>query len=202
MSTPPDEPRSDDPWSTPPPDRAPSQPPPAGTYPGSGGYPPPGGYAGQPGQGPYGGQPPYGAPPGQAPYGAPGEQPYGSPYGAPTAPARNGMGTAALVLGIVGLALSFVVIGAVPGTLAIIFGAIGRARARRRQATNGGAALAGIITGVLSVVVAVAIVAVGVSLLKTEFRKYQDCLDNAQTFEQQQECRDRFRTSVEDRVNR
>jgi hypothetical protein len=165
VTTPPEGPRSDDPWAA---------------------APAPEGATIRPG----------------ATYPVPDQPAYGSPYGVPTAPARNGMGTAALVLGIVGLVLSFLVIGVVPGILAIIFGAIGRSRARRRQATNGGAALAGIITGVLSIVVAVALVAAGLSLFKTEFRKYRDCLGNAQTFEQQQDCKDRFRTTVEDRVNR
>lgn len=175
MSTPPEGPPPDDPYAPP-------------TTPGAGeapyGNPTAGGYGSAPG----------------APYGTP---PYGTPYGQPGGvPPRNGVGTAALVLGVIGLALSIVVIGVVPGILAIIFGAIGRSRARRRMATNGGAALAGIITGLLAVVVAVALVTVGLSLIRTEFDRYRTCMENAQTFEQKSACQDEFRRSIEDRFNR
>ncbi len=178
MSTPPEGTRPDDPYAPPP-------------TPGTGepyGSPTPGGY----------GNPP------ATPYGAsPGTPPYGTPYGRPGGLApRNGFGTAALVLGLIGLALSIVLIGAVPGLLAIIFGAIGRSRARRREATNGGAALAGIITGLLAVVVAVALVAVGLSLIRTEFNRYRSCMDSAQTLEQKSTCQDEFRRGIEDRFNR
>lgn len=170
MSTPPEGPRSDDPWTGPP----------AAAH----------------------GSPPYGAPPGQ--YGQPphGQPPYGAPYGVrPPAP-RNGMGTAALVLGIVGLLLSILVIGALPGILAVVFGAVGLARVRRREATNRGAALTGIITGILAVAVAVALVAVGLSVFQTQFGELRNCLNNAQTPEQQQACRDRIQRDLENRVNR
>lgn len=184
MSTPPEGPRPEDPYA--------EDPYAAPTAPAAGeppyGSPAPGGYSAAPG-------PPHGA--------APATPPYGTPYGQPGAGLpRNGLGTAALVLGIIGLLLSIVLIGAVPGILAIIFGAIGRSRARRRMATNGGAALAGIITGVLAVAVAVALVAVGLSLIRTEFDRYRACMDNAQTFEQRSTCQDQFRRSIEDRFNR
>ena len=71
-----------------------------------------------------------------------------APFGAPSAPTsmvpRNGMGTAALVLGI----LSFLC-GWILGLLAIIFGAIGIARANRGEATNKGMAVAGLILGIV-----------------------------------------------------
>lgn len=187
-STPPDEPGSEDPYRP--------QAEPTGGY--GAGYPPPGGYGQPPTQPPYG-QPPYGAPP----YGTPDQPRYGAPYGSPGgATRRNGMGTAALVLGIVGLVLSLFVLGAVPGVLAIIFGFIGRGRARRREATNGGAALAGIITGMLAVVIAASILALVSSLIGPELRKYRDCLSGAQTGEQNSACQELFRRSVEDRFNR
>lgn len=169
MTTPPEGPRSDDPY-------APAPQPPSGGPPAA--YPPPGGY---------------GEPTGQVAYGA--------PYGSPRPAGRNGMGTAALVLGIVGLLLSIVLIGALPAILAIIFGAIGRARARRGEATNGGAALAGIITGVLAIVVAAALLTVGLSLLRTEVNKYRDCMDGAQTLEQKSACQDELRRNLENRFS-
>ncbi len=68
--------------------------------------------------------------------------------GQPAAP-QNGMGTAALVLGILGI------IGCLPflgGILAIIFGKMGMTRAEQGLATNGGAAKAGFVLGIISLV--------------------------------------------------
>ncbi|WP_344396962.1 DUF4190 domain-containing protein [Streptomyces vastus] len=88
----------------------------------------------------YQGQPYYPATPGRGPG-------YGWP-GMPMAPS-NGMGTAGLVLGIVS-AVGFCLwpVAIILGILAVIFGAIGRGKARRGEATNAGQALAGIICGV------------------------------------------------------
>jgi hypothetical protein len=76
-----------------------------------------------------------------------------SPHPAP----MNGYGVTALVLGIVGLALSFVpLIGIVAWPLVIlgiIFGAVGRGRVTRRLASNGGQATAGLVLSILGLVV-------------------------------------------------
>ncbi|MFD5571937.1 hypothetical protein [Streptomyces cadmiisoli] len=94
----------------------------------------PGGY-GYPGQGAY---------PGPHPQGAPGY--YGWP-GATQMPS-NGLGTAGLVVGIVAAAgFCLWPVAIVLGILGIVFGAIGRAKANRGEATNPGQALAGIICG-------------------------------------------------------
>lgn len=58
------------------------------------------------------------------------------------------MGTAALVLGIIGV----LVLGCIFGVLAIIFGAIGINRANAGRATNKGAATAGLVLGIVGVV--------------------------------------------------
>ncbi|MEY9994667.1 hypothetical protein ABIE67_006699 [Streptomyces sp. V4I8] len=100
--------------------------------------------------------------PGPVPYGYPGSGGYGYPpgpgaagyYGWPGMQAMpsNGMGTAGLVLGIIS-AVVFCLwpVAIVVGVLAVIFGAIGRGKARRGEATNPGQALAGIICGVAGV---------------------------------------------------
>ncbi|MEV0094250.1 DUF4190 domain-containing protein [Streptomyces sp. NPDC050738] len=67
---------------------------------------------------------------------------------------QNGYGIAAMVLGI----LSVVIfcawgIGIILGVLALIFGILGRKRANRGEANNGGMALAGIITGSIGIVI-------------------------------------------------
>ncbi|MEV5597563.1 DUF4190 domain-containing protein [Streptomyces sp. NPDC052496] len=115
---------------------------------------------------PGGGAAPYGSPApggwGGAPYpgGRPGEQlpPGYQPYWMPAAP-NNGFGTAALVLGIIGATLSFtIVFGFLFGALAIVFGAVGRMKASRKEADNGGSALAGIILGGVGILLSVLMV--------------------------------------------
>lgn len=116
-------------------------PPPAGAPPNPYSYPP------GPPPGPYGGYPP---PP----------MPYGDYYaGAPTV-MRNGLGVAALITGILGLFGSCsVVFGVLLGIVAIILGIVGRSRVKNGQANNGGIATAGIVLGVLAIVVSIAWVA-------------------------------------------
>ncbi|MBU3869510.1 DUF4190 domain-containing protein, partial [Streptomyces sp. 4503] len=84
---------------------------------------------------------------------------YGQGWPGGTYVPNNGHGTAALVLGIIGLVLSpSIVFGIILGVLAIVFGVLGRARAASGEATNGGSALAGVILGVVAVVASVAMI--------------------------------------------
>ena len=124
---------------------------------------------------------------------------YEAGYGAPVVAARNGFGTAALVLGILAIPGAFTVVGGVLlGILAIIFGAIGRSRAKRGLATNGGIALAGLITGAVGLVLAVAFVAIGVGLLNSgSGQKLRDCIDQAGADRTaQQVCQDQLRDTL------
>ncbi|WKN17678.1 DUF4190 domain-containing protein [Streptomyces sp. JUS-F4] len=100
-------------------------------------------------------------------YPAPPAQPYGGypGYGAysmgPAAwgPApNNGLGTAAMVIGIISV-VGFCMYGVniILGILALIFGIIGLGRAKRGEATNRGMALAGVILGSVGIVVGAAI---------------------------------------------
>jgi heme/copper-type cytochrome/quinol oxidase subunit 2 len=76
----------------------------------------------------------------------------------------NGVGTAALVLGIVSVVgfCLYGIVGLVTGILAIVFGVKGRRKADNGEATNRGAASAGLILGwigsVLGLLVLAAIV--------------------------------------------
>ncbi|MFP1629087.1 DUF4352 domain-containing protein [Streptomyces sp. 5K101] len=85
------------------------------------------------------------------------------PHGAPgaSAPVRNGLGTAALVLGIIGTVTGFVPLlfwlGGLLGLLALVLGLIGRGRAKRGEAGNKGAATAGAILGLIAMIVGVVI---------------------------------------------
>ncbi len=152
-----------DPFSTPPGD---GTPPPAGYGAPSG---EPAGY-GQPAGG--FGAPTYGQQPGG--FGAPGG------FGGHVAP-RNGFGVAALVLGILALVTSITVVGGVLlGIAAIVFGVLGRGRAKKGQATNGGMALAGLILGVLGLVLSIVLAAaVGSVLSRGDFGTLTECLDDA-----------------------
>ncbi|MFD3932180.1 DUF4190 domain-containing protein [Streptomyces sp. NPDC058614] len=117
--------------------------------------PPPPIAPGGPGQPPYGyAYPAYG--PQHVPYpGAPG---YGG-WPAMPLPPSNGMGIAALILGIASAALFCMwPLTIVMGILGVVFGVIGRRKAGRGQATNGGQALAGIICGAVGIVLAIALV--------------------------------------------
>lgn len=160
----------------------------------------PDGYGAQPGD--YGSPPPgYGAPAyGQqpAPYGAPGG------FGGHPAP-RNGFGIAALVLGILSIPAGFtVVFGILLGVLAIIFGALGRGRAKKGLASNGGMALTGLILGVVGLLISIAVAAAfGAVLGKADFGGYADCLEQAGSDQAAaQECAEEFQSEFEDSVNR
>ena len=128
---------------------------------------------------------------------APGTPPPGW-TGAP-AP-RNGMGTAALILGIVALVLAIPIVGLLPGVVAVVLGIIGVRRANRGEATNRGMAIGGIVTGALAVVLAVFIlIAVGAfwSENKDEINDLGDCLDQARSSQAEQRCEDRFRDQLD-----
>ncbi|MEV5354268.1 DUF4190 domain-containing protein [Streptomyces sp. NPDC093516] len=129
--------------------------------------PTPGGF-GPPAQPPQQPAPGYGYPqqsgPGYGyPQGGPGypaAPPVGYPqaagYGMPAQPS-NGMGTTGLVLGIIGVVCSVTFLlwffGVILGILAIIFGAVGRGKAIRGEATNKGAATAGLVCGIIATVI-------------------------------------------------
>lgn len=133
-----------------------------------------------PGQQP--GQPGYGAPPPSGGYGAP-------PPGSGAAP-RNGLGIAALVLGLLALFSSWTVVGGILfGLLAIVLGVIGRGRAKRGEANNGGLALAGVILGALGLLISVGLIALGASLLNSDtVQNLQDCIEQAATDAEVQQC--------------
>lgn len=124
--------------------------------------------------------PPYEQPPGQVPYGStpygtppPGypASPYGSPYGYGRPPARNGLAITSLVLGILALALSWTSLpGIILGVLALVFGIVAIARARRDRVSNKGMAIAGIVTGVAGAVI-------GAVIFIAAFRIAADCRD-------------------------
>ncbi|MGW3403036.1 DUF4190 domain-containing protein, partial [Streptomyces zhihengii] len=96
--------------------------------------------------------------PTQSQFGAP--YPGGPEGFVPQAQPRNGLGTAGLVLGIIGLVVAVIPLlfwlGGFLGLLALIFGLVGLGRAKRAQATNKGIALAGTILGGVAIAAGIA----------------------------------------------
>ena len=81
---------------------------------------------------------------------------------------QNGMGTAALVMGI----LQFVCLGTIGSILAIVFGRIGMNKAKKGLATNGGVAkagfwlgIAGVILSIIGIIIAVFAIGFGVKVV-------------------------------------
>jgi hypothetical protein len=69
---------------------------------------------------------------------------------------KNGMGTAALVLGILGIVLFFFpYISVILALLGVIFGGIGIQRANRGEANNKGMAIAGLVCGIVGLVISI-----------------------------------------------
>ncbi|MGW6687967.1 DUF4190 domain-containing protein [Streptomyces sp. NPDC054961] len=138
------------------------------------GPPPAYGYPAQPDPGGYG----YPAqPPAPAGYGYPAQPPapqagyagypaypgYQGHPGYPYAPKSNGFGITALVLGIIAVISCYG--GILFGIPAVIFGVLGRGKAKRGEADNDGMALAGIITGAVGIVVSCVFIAIAVFAL-------------------------------------
>jgi hypothetical protein len=140
--------------------------------------PPPGQYPGQP--------------PGQYPGQPPGQYPAA---GYPAARRRNGMGTAALVLGVVAvvlvLLLLFSPIGAFLGLLAVLFGILGIMRANRGEADNRGQAVAGLVTGAIALLVGIFFtISIGVwfSTHVNDFNRFGQCIDDAAGPDAREQC--------------
>ncbi|MEU3946796.1 DUF4190 domain-containing protein [Streptomyces sp. NPDC029526] len=121
--------------------------------------------------GPGAGMPPGAAmgPGGPMPHGYPGYP--GSPQGygwtGMPLPPQNGAGTAAMVLGILACCMfcAYGVISVVLGVLAIVFGIKGRRKVAEGLADNHGQAQAGLITGIIGLVLGLAMVALFVVLI-------------------------------------
>jgi uncharacterized membrane protein len=109
------------------------------------------------------------------------------------------MATAALIIGILALITSFTVIGGILlGLVAIILGFLAVRRASRGLATGRGRGIAGILLGALGLIISVALVVAGVSLLNSkEGKDLTSCLKNAGSNQSKiQACQDKFRDQV------
>ena len=155
----------------------------------------------------------YGPAPGGAPlgYGAGSQAGYsqsgwqGQPgeYGAPPhrSSGGNGLGIAALVLGVLGLLTSWLVVGGLLGLIAVVLGAVALSKAKRGAAapSSRGMGIAGIVLGVVSILIAGAIAATVGSLLGSEEGKQlRECLEQAGPDQAaQQSCQQRFQQEIQ-----
>jgi hypothetical protein len=111
------------------------------------------------------------------------------------------MGVAALVCGIAGLVFCWTVVGGlVVGGLGVVFGILALRRSRRTGAPNRGLGIAGIVVGALGVVGGAVMLALVLAVVTSDsfqddfrsFKNYTECIQEAQTPEEEQQCEDRF----------
>lgn len=122
-----------------------------------------------------------------------GQGSYGQGAGDQHRPLRNGFGIAALVLGIVSIPAGFVVVGIVLGIAAVVFGFLGRGRVKRGEANNGGLAIAGIVTGIIGILICAGVIAFGVFIAKSDLGQCLIDANGDQTKTQQ--CQQQFSTT-------
>ncbi|MGX9673049.1 DUF4190 domain-containing protein [Mycobacterium sp. HM-7] len=121
-------------------------------------------------------------------------------YGPYTPAPRNGLGTAALILGIVGLLTSWSVVGGLLfGLGAVVCGILGRGRVKEGLADNAVVAGAGVALGALATVLAVVFVFVVIGFYRqVGFSDYTDCMTRAgQDQNAQSTCVEQFRSRIE-----
>jgi hypothetical protein len=137
-------------------------------------------------------------------YPPPPPQPYSEYPAQPFAP-RNGMGIAALVVGLLSLfgVFCFGFGGFILGLIAIVLGFLGRGKVKRGEANNGGLASAGIALGVLGIIVNIALLAFGVmSFMKIGGTDFVDCMRQAGNDQAaQEECANSFESTLNDRFS-
>lgn len=133
-------------------------------------------------------------------YPPPPPQPYAG-YTPPAAAPKNGLGIAALVVAIIGLLTVFG--GIILGVVAVILGVLGLGRVKRGEADNRGVAIAGIVLGVLGILVSIAVIAVAVwGFNEVGGGDLLDCVADAGSNQAEIErCNDQFRGILEDQFS-
>lgn len=147
-------------------------------------------------------QTPGGLPPYPEGGGAPPSQPWGGDGFTPSGPsrARNGIGTASLVTGILSIpGILTIVLGVILGVLGVIFGIVGIRRAGRGEATNRSSAIAGVATGAIGLVVSLVFVAIGTSFFlshRSQIHNYSECISHAKTAQARSDCTKEFNRQI------
>ncbi len=117
---------------------------------------------------------------------------------------RNGTGTAALVVAIAGLAFCWSVVGGIVcGVVAVILGFLGRGRAARGEANNGGIATAGMALGFVAVAVSLAFAVIWAYAWRDAGgTDYLDCAMKAGNDQKAvQACTDKWLDDIQDRFS-
>ena len=117
---------------------------------------------------------------------------------------RNGMGTTALVLGVVALTLVLLLLfsplGAFLGLLAVLFGILGILRANRGEADNRGQAVAGLVTGGIALLVGIFFTLSFGTWFATHVNDFNDfgrCMENAVGAAAREECANQLGRELE-----
>lgn len=117
------------------------------------------------------------------PYGSDPTGSYVPPGGnAPTGPLPSGMAVASLILGVLGILSAFFLIGGLLGLIALILGLVALGKIKRGLAGGRGMAIAGIVTGVIALLLSiVVVVSVGAFFAenKDEFSNLAECVEAA-----------------------
>jgi hypothetical protein len=105
---------------------------------------------------------------------------------------KNGIGIAAMVVGIVALVLCWIpFLGLVLAIVAVVLGIVGIRKASRGEATNKGMAIAGVATGGLALLVG-AFFTIATIAIFDDIGSLVECVEQAETAEEEQACNDRF----------
>ena len=97
----------------------------------------------------------------------------------------NPMAIVALVLGILAiLTACFWFVAGPLGIAAIVLGVLGRGKAKRGEARQGGLAMAGLVTGAIGLILTIVLTVAGISLLN----QVEDCTDPSLSQEEQTQC--------------
>jgi len=102
---------------------------------------------------------------------------------------RNGLGVAALSAGVIAVFVGFWIWpfgGMILGIVAVILGLVGRSRVKRSQADNGGVAAAGIVLGVVVLIMAAGWYAWLFN--RADLPRYIECLNSGADKAKQVQC--------------
>src|SRR5262249_43057929 len=93
--------------------------------------------------------------------------------------------------------------GVVLGVSAVIIGFVARGRVTRREATNGGVAVAGIVLGFFAIIVSLVFIPIWIGVFhELGGSDYVDCLSKAGSDQQAiQKCADQFREHLENQFS-